>query len=75
MPITPFLANQTFDQKQSEDMSTALVAVCSRLGLADRSDKVTENIAKTIIELAERGVRNPDTLRKITLMEFNIFEE
>jgi hypothetical protein len=75
MTVTPLLANQGFDQRQIEDMSTALIAVCSRLGLADHSDIVTDKVAKTIIELAQRGVHDPCTLRKITLMEFNIFEE
>ena len=56
MTVTPLLANQGFDQRQIEDMSTALIAVCSRLGLADHSDIVTDKVAKTIIELAQRGV-------------------
>ena len=74
MPITPFLAGKAFDQNAIEDMSTVFVAVCSRLGLADRSDQVTEAVARTIIELAQRGVRDTETLRKRTLLEFNVIE-
>ena len=74
MPITPFLVHEPFDQRQIEDLSTVLVAVCSRLGLADRTDPLTEHVAKTIIELARRGVRDPDTLRKMTPLEFNVIE-
>lgn len=74
MPITPFLDDHAFDQDQIKDMSTVLLAVCSRLGLADRADPLTAQVATTIIELAQRGVRNPDALRKMTLQEFNVNE-
>jgi hypothetical protein len=74
MPITPFLSNEPFDQKAIDDLSTVLVTVCDRLGLVDRADKITAAVAKTIIELAQRGVRDMEMLRKMTLMEFNVIE-
>ena len=74
MPITPFLASEPFDQKAIDELSTVFVAVCNRLGLADRTDTMTETVAKTIIELAQRGVRDTETLRKMTLGAFNIVE-
>ena len=74
MPITPFLAGQAFEPNQIEDMSAVLVAVCSALGLADRADSMTEHVAKTIIELAQRGVRGKQELLKMTLLEFNAIE-
>ena len=74
MPITPFLAGQAFDQNQIDGMSAVFVAVCGRLGLADRSDQMTETVARTIIELAQRGVRDVETLRKMTLQEFNVID-
>jgi hypothetical protein len=74
MPITQFLAEQAFDRNQIEAMSAVLVAVCGKLGLADRADPLTRQVARTIIELAQRGVRNPDTLRRLTLQEFNVVE-
>jgi hypothetical protein len=52
MPITPFLHNEPFDQNVIDQLSTVLVAVCGRLGLFDRADKMTETVAKTLIELA-----------------------
>jgi hypothetical protein len=75
MPITPFLRGQAFDPDQIEGMSMVFVAVCSKLGLANRSDELTETVAKTIIELAQRGVRDPEKLRKMTLREFSAPEE
>ena len=72
MPITPFLGGEAFDQNQIESMSTVFVAVCRKLDLADRSDPLTQAVAKKIIELAQRGVRDKDMLRKMTLSEFNV---
>lgn len=74
MPITPFLAGQAFEPDPISDMFAAFVAVCSRLGLTDRSDQVTEVVAGKIIELAQRGVRDRDVLCKRTLLEFDIVE-
>jgi hypothetical protein len=74
MPITPFLAGHTFDHDQIADMSAVLLAVCNKLGLADRADPLTEHVARTIVAFAQRGVRNPDALRKMTLQEFNVAE-
>ena len=74
MPITPFLAGQAFDPEIIQTMSTAFVAVCERLGLVDRTDKMTETVAATIIELAQRGVRNSEMLRKMTLQVFNVID-
>jgi len=74
MPIRPYLSGQSFDQKDIEELSTVFVAVCIRLGLADRSDPATQMVAAKVIELRQRGVRNPETLRRMTLQEFNVIE-
>jgi hypothetical protein len=74
MPITPFLGNEPFDQDTITKLSTVFVAVCNKLGLADRSDKLTESVARHIIELAQRGVQDADMLRKMTLLEFGVVE-
>ena len=74
MPITPFLSNQAFDPDTLHSMSTAFEKACSRLGLAIRHDPATELVAKTIIKLAQQGVRDVDTLLKTTLKKFNIGE-
>jgi hypothetical protein len=51
-----------------------LAASCVREALAIRHDPATELVAKTIIKLAQQGVRDVDTLLKTTLKEFNIGE-
>jgi hypothetical protein len=72
MPITPFLSGQAFEPETLRNMSTTFEAVCDRLGLAIRHDPATELVAKTIIKLAQRGVRDADTLLKTTLKEFDL---
>jgi hypothetical protein len=49
MPITPFLAGQAFGPEIIQTMSTAFLAVRERLGLTDRTDKMTETVAATIM--------------------------
>lgn len=55
-------------------MSTVFAVVCDRLGLKDRTDKMIETVAATIIELAQRGVRDMELLRRMTLQVFDIIE-
>ena len=74
MPITPFLTGRSFDQERIDLMSTAYMAVCEKLGLADRSDPATLMVAEKVIELALRGVNDPDTLRRLALFEFEVVE-
>ena len=70
MPITPFLAGQAFEPDDIETMSAAFVSACDNLQLADRADPLTEIVAAKIIELMQRGIRDPDTLLERTLREF-----
>jgi hypothetical protein len=37
------------------------------LGLVDREDSITDNLAKMIVEQARTGERNPDRLCVLTL--------
>jgi hypothetical protein len=62
MPITPFLRGQAFNPETVEAMGKAFVFTCEALGISDRTDPAAELIAKKIIELAQRGLRNPTAL-------------
>ena len=75
MPITPFLAGQAFEPETIENMSTALSAACDALHLKVRDDPATRFVAEKVIEFAQRGIRDPDILRKLTLQEFNLTDE
>jgi hypothetical protein len=69
MLIHPFLANQSFDPEVISEMSAALDAVCKALGLSVVDDPATQLIARRIIELAQRGVRDATTLTAAALRE------
>jgi hypothetical protein len=75
MAITPFLAGQAFDPEAIEKMSAAFVATCDALHLKIGDDPATRFVAETVIRLAQRGIRDPDMLRKLTLKEFNLSDE
>ena len=75
MAITPFLAGQAFDPEAIEKMSAAFVATCDALHLKIGDDPATRFVAETVIQFAQRGIRDPDMLRKLTLKEFNLSDE
>ena len=70
MPIRPFLSGQPFDPETIDRMSEALQSVCETLSLKMVDDAATRLVARKIIELAQRGVRDVATLRTMTLSEF-----
>src|SRR6516165_544826 len=74
MPITLFLAGQAFELEVIEIMSAAFVAACDALHLKI-SDPAARFVAEKVIELAQRGIRDPDMLRKMTLKEFDLSHE
>ena len=67
MPITPFLRGQAFDPELVNAMGAALSKTCDALGLTERSD--TTLVAEKIIELAERGLRNPTAIHRMAMTE------
>jgi len=75
MPITPYLAHQAFEPEIIDTMSAAFVAACEALHLKVGDDPATRIVAEKVIELAQRGIRDPDTLRTMTLKEFGLSDE
>jgi len=71
MPITPFLAGQAFDPEIVETMSAAFVATCDALHLKVSDDPATRFVAEKVINLAQRGIRDPDALSTMTLKELS----
>ena len=51
-------------------MSEALRGVCDTLRLKEIDDAATRLVARKIIELTQRGVRDAAALRAMTLREF-----
>jgi hypothetical protein len=50
-------------------LNRAFEDVLSSLGLVDCNDPLTEIVARTIIDLAERGLRDPDKISEIALKQ------
>jgi len=69
MAITPFLTGQAFEPEAVKAMSVAFDMACKSLRLRSRSDPAAEVVAKKIIELAQRGIRDPDALSKRAVEE------
>jgi hypothetical protein len=70
MPIRAFLAGQAFQPEIIREMSLALESVRAKLELNVTDDAATRLVARKIIELAQRGVRDATTLSAMTLREF-----
>ena len=75
MPITPYLAHQAFEPETIETMSAAFVAACDALHLKVGDDPATRAVAEKVINLAQRGIRDPEELRTMTLKEFDLSDE
>jgi hypothetical protein len=69
VPTTPFLKGQAFDPELVEAMGAAFVSTCDALGLTDRNDAITALVAEKIIELAQRGLRNPTAIHMLAMRE------
>jgi hypothetical protein len=57
-----FLNGVKFDRETTRVMSVAFEMTRVALGIAERPDDVNEIVAKTILQLAKQGERNPDLL-------------
>jgi hypothetical protein len=60
--------SESFDPDAVRVMMAAFDKACEALGLVDRNDPIiTETVAKTIVEQARTGERDPDKLCALTL--------
>jgi hypothetical protein len=64
MAIYRLLKNRAFGPDEIKALTTAYEEALRVLRLKDRADPATETIAKKIIELAQRGERDPVRLRE-----------
>ena len=69
MTILPFLSGRGFDPEAIDKMSEALQSVCDTLSLKVVNDAATRLVARKIIELTQRGVRDAPTLTEMALKE------
>jgi len=71
MTIHRLFENQAFGPDEIETLTTAFEQALGALGLADRSDAVTEIVARRIIEFAQRGERDPGRLSERALQSIS----
>ena len=75
MPLTPYLKGAVFDPRAIEAMNQAYVAVRETLQLDGGSDPRNEIAARTIIDIARTGERDPAKLRDLALVALNASEQ
>jgi hypothetical protein len=67
MAIYRLIASGSFDPDAVEPMIEAYESALSDLGLADRSDPLTDLLAKAIITVVSTGERSPDKIKERAL--------
>jgi hypothetical protein len=72
MPIYRLLQNMPMGPEEISCLTTAYEETLRTIGLVDRNDPITEMIAKKIIEISQRGVRDPTQLSELTIREMGI---
>ena len=69
MAIYAMLRNTAFDPDAVKALATAYENACAALDLVDRTDPLTEIVAKKIIEYARSGERDAARLCEAVLKE------
>ncbi|HTV27222.1 MAG TPA: hypothetical protein VMF32_05540 [Xanthobacteraceae bacterium] len=72
MAIYRLLQNAVFGPEDVQRLSTAYENALRALELTDRSDPITQIIAKRIIEAAQTGMRDPATLCAIAIKDLRV---
>ncbi|HLH10934.1 MAG TPA: hypothetical protein VKV77_03520 [Methylovirgula sp.] len=72
MPIQRHFENLVFGPEEISRMTAAYESALDELDLADRTDPLTEIIAKKIVEVAQTGEINPARITRRALLELDI---
>ena len=72
MAIYRLLQGQAFGPEDIEHISAAYEAALNALRLTNRTDPITELVAKRIIAIAQTGVLDPNMLCAAALKEFDL---
>jgi hypothetical protein len=71
MAVYSLFKNQAFGPEAIATMTSAYADVCRTLGVNDRDPGHANTVAKKVIELAQRGERDPGRLRDAVLRELH----
>jgi len=72
MPIYRLLQNSPLGPDELAILTDGYERTLQKLSLADRNDPLTEIVAKKIIELGQRGVRDAEELSALAIKELGI---
>ena len=72
MTIYRLLQNSAFTPEDIAPLVAAYENCLRILKLSDRSDPITELVAKKIIEIAQTGIKDAERLGRLALAEFGI---
>ena len=72
MAIYRLLQNSPLGPEEISILTEAYERTLRALSLVDRNDPITEMIAKKVIELGQRGVREPRQLSDLTMKELGV---
>jgi outer membrane murein-binding lipoprotein Lpp len=61
-------------RERAASVPLALASACSTLGLRVGEDPAAARVAETVIRFAQRGIRDPMELRRMTLKQFGFYE-
>jgi len=69
MAIYRILQNSPLSPEDISRLATAYEATLKALDLIDRSDPITELVAKKIIEIGQTGVRDPQQISRLAVTD------
>ena len=72
MPIYPLLRDSGFSAEDCQALIVAFGILPKKIGLANPNDPVTVSIAKKLIELRQRGERDPERLCALAMSELGL---
>ena len=61
-------------RERAASVPLALASACRTLGLRVGEDPAAAWVADTVIKFAQRGIRDPMELRRMTLKQFGLYE-
>jgi hypothetical protein len=67
MTVHRLYKNEAFEPEAISTMTRAYADICQTLGMNERDPRATDTVAKTVIEFAQRGARDPKKLRDCVL--------
>jgi hypothetical protein len=72
MSIHQLFQNTPFGPDEIAVLVAAYEVTLKKLGLVDRDDPITQMVARKIIELGQRGVRDPEQLSALAMSEMGL---